>query len=241
MDTFPNVFQPVQAVVYRSDYRLKGRWAEEVFGNTHPVVLEIGCGKGEYTVGLARLYPEKNFIGIDIKGARMWKGAKEALDTGLKNVAFLRLYAENLERVFAPDEVDEIWITFPDPQMSKARKRLTGCRFVTLYSKCMKPDGIIHLKTDSNFLFRYTMEMIRANGLPLHTYCADLYGERGADDRILGIRTFYEQQWLNRGKSIKYIEFSTRPDAVLSEPEVEIERDDYHSEARYMTAVCKEG
>lgn len=133
MDTLSNVFQPRHEEIFRTDYKLKGKWNAGVFRNNHPVILEIGCGKGEYTVELAKLFPEKNFIGLDIKGARMWKGAKMAAAENLSNVAFLRMYAELLESAFAPEEVAEIWITFPDPQMSKARKRLTGTRFLSLY------------------------------------------------------------------------------------------------------------
>ena len=137
MEVLPNVFQPKHEEVFRTDYPLKGKWNEEVFHNDHPIILEIGCGKGEYTVELGKLYPEKNFIGLDIKGARMWKGAKTAVEDGMNNVAFLRMYAEMLESVFAPGEIAELWITFPDPQMAKARKRLSGTRFLSLYRKIL--------------------------------------------------------------------------------------------------------
>ena len=148
MEVLPNVFQPKHEEVFRTDYPLKGKWNEEVFHNDHPIILEIGCGKGEYTVELGKLYPEKNFIGLDIKGARMWKGAKTAVEDGMNNVAFLRMYAEMLESVFAPGEIAELWITFPDPQMAKARKRLSGTRFLSLYRKILAPQAVIHLKTD---------------------------------------------------------------------------------------------
>lgn len=233
METLSNVFQPKHAEVFRTEYPLKGKWNTEVFRNQHPIVLEIGCGKGEYTVELAKLYPEKNFIGLDIKGARMWKGAKEAQENGLGNVVFLRIYAELLESVFNTGEISEIWITFPDPQMAKAKKRLTGTRFLSLYQKILKTDGVIHLKTDSPFLYTYTSELIKTNRLPQQINVADLYG-CGMEDKILGIKTFYEKQWLSRGKKIKYIRF-TLPNAIpLAEPDIEIEKDDYHSEARYM-------
>lgn len=234
MEVFPNVFQPRHMDILRTDYALKGRWREEVFRNDRPLVLEIGCGKGEYTVELGKLYPEKNFIGLDIKGARMWKGAKEAVEAGMGNVAFIRMYAEMLASVFAPGEVSEIWITFPDPQMAKARKRLTGTRFLSLYRRILAPGARIHLKTDSPFLYAYTMELIRANRLPVEEHTADLYGGREGQDGILGIKTFYERQWLSRGKQIKYIRFSLPAEGFLVEPDVEIERDDYHSETRYM-------
>lgn len=237
METLPNVFQPRHAEIFRTEYKLKGQWNREVFRNDHPIVLEIGCGKGEYTVELGKLYPEKNFIGLDIKGARMWKGAKIAAESGMKNVAFLRMYAEMLESVFAPGEIAEIWITFPDPQMAKARKRLTGSRFLSLYQKILQPDAVIHLKTDSPFLYTYTSELIKANQLTATVNTEDLYG-CGMDDKILGIKTFYEKQWLTRGKKIKYIRFSPGYNNVLTEPDVEIEKDDYHSETRFMNPAA---
>ncbi len=233
MEVLPNVFQPRHEEIFRKDYRLKGKWNTEIFCNDHPIVLEIGCGKGEYTVELAQLYPEKNFIGLDIKGARMWKGAKTAQEMCISNVAFLRMYAEMLESVFAAGEIAEIWITFPDPQMAKARKRLTGTRFLTLYQKILAPHALIHLKTDSPFLYQYTTALIHTNHLPEIVNTDDLYG-CGLEDKILGIKTFYEKQWLSRGKKIKYIRFALEAGSLLSEPDVEIEKDDYHSETRFM-------
>ena len=224
METLENVFQPTHEEVFRTDYKLKGKWGEQVFGNDHPIVLEVGCGKGEYSVGLGELYPEKNFIGLDIKGARMWTGAKAAKEKGMKNVVFLRTHAEELESIFAPGEVSEIWITFPDPQMAKARKRLTGTRFLSLYRKFLKEDG----------LYQYTAELVKANHLPVNVNTDDLYGV-GLDDKILGIKTFYERQWLSRGKTIKYIQFSLAGSFQLMEPEIDIEKDDYHSETQFMT------
>lgn len=239
METLDNVFQPLHKEVFRSDYALKGQWKQKVFHNEHPVILEVGCGKGEYTVGLGQLYPEKNFIGMDIKGARIWHGAKAAQNDNLPNVAFLRMYAEMLESAFAPEEVSEIWITFPDPQMAKAKKRLTGTRFLNLYQKILKKDGIIHLKTDSPFLYAYTSELIKINNLKELVNTEDLY-DGGLNDKILGIKTFYEQQWLSRGKKIKYIQFMLNPAEPLIEPDVEIERDDYHSETRFMNTQRQE-
>ena len=233
METLENVFQPTHEEVFRTDYKLKEKWGEQVFGNDHPIVLEVGCGKGEYSVGLGELYPEKNFIGLDIKGARMWTGAKAAKEKGMKNVVFLRTHAEELESIFAPGEVSEIWITFPDPQMAKARKRLTGTRFLSLYRKFLKEDGLIHLKTDSPFLYQYTAELVKINHLPVNINTSDLYGS-GLDDKILGIKTFYERQWLSRGKTIKYIQFSLAGSPQLVEPEIDIEKDDYHSETQFM-------
>ena len=234
METLENVFQPTHEEVFRTDHKLKGKWGEQVFGNDHPIVLEVGCGKGEYSVGLGELYPEKNFIGLDIKGARMWTGAKTAKEKGMKNVVFLRTHAEELESIFAPGEVSEIWITFPDPQMAKARKRLTGTRFLSLYRKFLKEDGLIHLKTDSPFLYQDVAELVKANRLPVNVNTDDLYGV-GLDDKILGIKTFYERQWLSRGKTIKYIQFSLAGSFQLMEPEIDIEKDDYHSETQFMT------
>ena len=236
METLENVFQPTHEEVFRTDYKLKGKWGKQVFGNDHPIVLEVGCGKGEYSVGLGELYPEKNFIGLDIKGARMWTGAKAAKEKGMKNVVFLRTHAEELESIFG--EVSEIWITFPDPQMAKARKRLTGTRFLSLYRKFLKEDGLIHLKTDSPFLYQYTAELVKVNHLPVNVNTDDLYGV-GLDDKILGIKTFYERQWLSRGKTIKYNQFSLAGSSQLMEPEIDIEKDDYHSETQFMTRQLK--
>lgn len=233
MEKLENVFQPRHEEIFRKDHPLKGKWGKEIFRNNHPIVLEIGCGKGEYTVGLGKLYPEKNFIGIDIKGARMWHGAKAALEQNITNAVFLRIYAEMLTSVFAPEEISEIWITFPDPQMAKARKRLTGSRFLSLYTQFLKSGGVIHLKTDSPFLYAYTSEVIQTNRLKCHVRTEDLYAA-GMEDKILGIKTFYEQQWLSRGKQIKYIRFSLDDMNTFEEPDTEFEKDDYHSEARYM-------
>lgn len=233
MEELPNVFQPKHAEIFRTNYTLKGKWNQDVFHNHQPIILEIGCGKGEYTVELGKLYPEKNFIGLDIKGARMWKGAKTAHQAQMTNVAFLRMYAEMLESAFAPGEIAEIWITFPDPQMAKARKRLTGTRFLSLYEKILAKGATIHLKTDSPFLYTYTSELIKINHLTEFVNTEDLYG-CGLEDKILGIKTFYEKQWLSRGKKIKYIRFSPDHSTPLIEPDVEIEKDDYHSETRFM-------
>ena len=204
--------------VQEGGFPLKGRWGADFFGNGNPIVLELGCGKGEYTVGLARHYAGKNFIGIDIKGARIWSGATAALRAGMTNVAFVRTSIELLEHFFAPDEVSEIWITFPDPQMKKVNKRLTGTRFVEMYRRVLAPGGVIHLKTDSPFLFAYTSMMTEHNGLDVLTKTADLYAGSASDDPILGIRTHYEQQWLDRGLTIKYLSFRPGEALALAEP-----------------------
>lgn len=232
MNILPNVFQPIHKDVYNTDYKLKGNWHSTVFKNNNPIVLEVGCGKGEYSVALAKMYPNKNFIGLDMKGSRMWHGAKEAIESAIDNVAFLRTHAEVLSSMFQKGEISEIWITFPDPQMSKVKKRLTGTRFLSLYQQIMADNGIIHLKTDSPFLYNYTSEMIKTNHLPLVANFSDLY-DGGCEDKILSIQTFYEKQWLNRGKLIKYLQFIL-PQQPLAEPDVEIEKDDYHSQACYM-------
>ena len=158
MERYENVFQYPFSVADNVPFEMKGRWREMYFKNDNPIVLELGCGKGEYTVGLAKLFPNINFVGVDIKGARMWTGAKESLETGMKNVAFLRTSIELISYFFAPGEVAEIWITFPDPQMKKVNKRLTGTRFMKMYREILSGDGIIHLKTDSNFMYTYTCE-----------------------------------------------------------------------------------
>ena len=211
METFSNVFQPP----YKP---MAGRWREEFFHNDHPIVLELGCGRGEYTVGLAQKYPEKNFIGVDIKGARMWTQIEFITD------------------FFADDEIDEIWITFCDPQMKKATKRLTSTYFMQRYHRIVKPNGLIHLKTDSPFLYTYTMEMLRLNPYPVLCSTDDLYAssldsnELFADARAL--QTHYEKQWLDRGLSIKYIEWQLAPLKAWEEPTIEIEKDSYRSYGR---------
>ncbi|MCM1292421.1 MAG: tRNA (guanosine(46)-N7)-methyltransferase TrmB [Bacteroides sp.] len=225
------VFQYPWAELQKEGFALRGRWHSEFFHNDNPIVLELGCGKGEYTVGLARTNPDRNYIGIDIKGARMWTGARQAVDEQLPNVAFLRTDIELLPYFFAPGEVDEIWITFPDPQMKKVRKRLTSTRFMELYRKVLGDGGMINLKTDSPFLYTYTGIMARSNRFPIEIDTADLY-HSGMDSDTLRIRTYYEQQWLDRGLTIKYVRFALPQQGELVEPEVEIEHDTYRSFSR---------
>jgi tRNA (guanine-N7-)-methyltransferase len=227
MSTYPHVFQYPFSVLKEQEFEMKGQW-NRFFGNNHPIVVELGCGKGEYTVGLGKLFPDKNFIGVDIKGARMWSGAKQSLQDNMQNVAFLRTHIELINYFFATGEVSEIWITFPDPQMNKVNKRMTSTRFMKLYRRILKDDGIIHLKTDSNFMFTYTREMVKVNHFPLLVETDDLYHSGLADD-ILSIRTFYEQQWLDRGLNIKYIRFLCEPRETDIEPDIEIEHDSYRS------------
>ena len=235
MASYPHVFEYPYSAVDEAPCEMKGQWGARFFHNDRPIVLELGCGRGEYTVGLARLYPEKNFIGVDIKGARMWTGATEALREGLPNVAFLRTNIEIINRFFAADEVAEIWLTFSDPQMKKVTKRLTSTFFMERYRRFLQDGGRIHLKTDSNFLFTYTTYMVEKNGLPMEFSTTDLYHsvlaeQPGTEEaRILGIQTYYEQQWLDRGLAIRYMRFRLPREGVLEEPDVEIEMDEYRS------------
>jgi len=232
LETYPHVFQkPSTALQSGSSFSLKGQWNEEFFKNNNPIVLELGCGKGEYTVGLAKMYPDKNFIGIDIKGARIWTGAKESLEKEMTNVAFLRTNIEMIQHFFAENEVSEIWLTFPDPQMKKTTKRLTATNFMRLYQQILKQEALIHLKTDSNFMYTYTCEMVKSNSYPVRFSTNNLYNS-GLIDTILEIKTFYEQQWIARGIDIKYIQFILEKRDEFIEPDVEIEKDEYRSFGR---------
>jgi tRNA (guanine-N7-)-methyltransferase len=207
----PNVFQPTRAEALE-EYPLKGKWNEEVFKNENRIVLELGCGKGEYSVGLAKAFPDKNFIGIDIKGARFWFGAKEAHETGLDNVAFLRTQIELVDHFFAENEIDEIWITFPDPQIKyrRTKHRMTNPEFLARYKKFLKKDGLIHLKTDSEFLHGYTLGLLQGAGHEIITAHHDIYGapEYEANTPLLReIQTYYEDLFSSKGKTITYIKF----------------------------------
>lgn len=234
MATYPHVFEAPGVAVDEAQFEMRGQWHEKFFNNDNPIVLELGCGRGEYTVGLARLFPDKNFIGVDIKGARMWTGATESLNEGMKNVAFLRTHIEFIDRFFAPGEVAEIWLTFSDPQMKKVTKRLTSTFFLERYRRFLVNDGLVHLKTDSNFLFTYTSYVVDENKLPVLFRTDDLYHTLSVEkdeevQRILGIQTYYEQQWIARGLNIKYLKFQLPTEGELREPDVEIELDDYRS------------
>ena len=235
METYENVFQYPYSVVEHVPFEMQGHWHEEYFHNDNPIVLELGCGKGEYTVGLAKRYPDMNFIGVDIKGARMWTGATQAIKEGLKNVAFLRTNIEIIDRFFAPDEVTEIWLTFSDPQMKNPRKRLTSTYFMNRYRRFLIDGGLIHLKTDSNFLFTYTTYMVEKNQLPLILRTNDLYSENSENSEYseaASIQTYYEQMWIDRGLNIKYMKFHLPHDGELVEPDIEIPLDDYRSYRR---------
>lgn len=212
--SFTNVFEPASEEARVNEYPLKGKWGTEFFGNNKPIIIELGCGKGEYAVGLARKYPEKNFIGVDIKGARMWRGAKTANEEGLKNIAFLRTRIEFIGSFFGPDEVAEIWITFPDPQLKeqRIRKRLTHPEFIEKYRQFLQPDGLVHLKTDSAPLHEYTLEMIEEEQHRILEATNDLYGQSVANIdfdtlEILTIRTHYEILFSEKGFAITYLKF----------------------------------
>ena len=232
METYENVFQYPYSVVEHVPFEMQGHWHEQYFHNDNPIVLELGCGKGEYTVELAKLYPDMNFIGVDIKGARMWTGATQAIKEGLKNVAFLRTNIEIIERFFSQNEVQEIWLTFSDPQMKNPRKRLTSTYFMERYRKFLIDGGIIHLKTDSNFLFTYTTYMVEHNHLPVIERTEDLYHNSQLstlNSPLLNIQTYYESMWIARGLNIKYMKWQLPRNGELTEPDVEIELDDYRS------------
>ncbi len=230
MASYDHVFEADFEALSKGEFLQKGHW-HEWFGNDNPIVIELGCGRGEYTVGLARRDPAKNYIGVDIKGARMHAGATEAANEGLKNVAFLRTRIEFIERFFAPGEVSEIWVTFPDPQMRKPRKRLVGTLMLSRYRTFLRPDGPVHLKTDSPFLLEYTRLMMEHNNITPQAFTSDLYAQ-GEPDPALGIRTYYEQKWIDAGMTIKYIRFIIPQTVDLIEPDVDIERDNYHNVGR---------
>ena len=230
MEHFENVIQIPYKKLQKENFYLKEKWASDFFKNENPVIIELGCGKGEYTVELAEKNPSFNYIGVDIKGARMYVGAKKAIDRNLKNVAFLRTNIEIINQFFAENEVSEIWLTFPDPQMKKVRKRLTSTSFLNLYKQFLKNDGIVHLKTDSNFQFNYTRALVQLNGFEILAETNDLY-ESDILTETLQIKTFYEKQWLSRGITIKYIAFKLNENE-FAEPDIEIEKDEYRSFGR---------
>lgn len=231
LESFSHVIQAPMKHPGQEEHELKGKWNSEFFKNDQPLVLELGCGKGEYAVSQAKFMPSKNFIGVDIKGARMWKGAKMAFEQNISNVGFLRTSIEIVDKFFAPGEVSEIWITFPDPQMKSTRRRLTATNFMEKYRVILKPDGIVHLKTDSNFQYQYTLEMVKENGFEIVANTDNLY-ESDLLNEVLSIQTFYEKQWRERGIDIKYLAFKLSHNEPLQEPDVEIEKDPYRSFGR---------
>lgn len=241
MEQIPFVFQYPFAVLQRDGFKLRGRWHADFFHNDNPIYVELGCGKGEYTVELAHRYPDRNYIGIDIKGARMWTGATRAQRVGLKNVAFVRTSIELLPAFFGPGEIAGIWITFADPQMKKTRKRLTSTRFLEMYRPLMGAGATVNVKTDSAFLYNYTQQLCRANDgiINIRHALTDLYAlTPETAPTPLDIRTHYEQQWLDRGLSIKYLEFDFGPDDNPAErplteiDDSDIDRDTYRSYSR---------
>ncbi len=211
-ETFTNVIQPTRDEVMSGNFAYKGKWNQDFFHNDHPLVLELGCGKGEYTVALAQKFPDKNFIGIDIKGARFWRGAKTAEHGQIANAAFLRSQIELIDHLFAEGEVDEIWITFPDPQIKykRTKHRMTNTEFLQRYKKILKPDGLMHLKTDSEFMHGYTLGLLHGQGHEVLYANHNVYRNEGAPPEVTGIQTHYEQMYLEINKAITYIRFKIK-------------------------------
>lgn len=211
-DTFSNVFQPTREEVVGNEFPLKGKWNSEFFQNDNPIVVELGCGKGEYSVGLAERFPDKNFVGIDIKGARFWRGAKTATDTDLNNVAFVRTQIEIIDGIFAEHEVSEFWITFPDPQIKykRTKHRMTNTEFLQLYKRILKLDGVMNLKTDSEFMHGYTLGLLHGEGHEVLYANHDVYKNEGSPEEVTAIQTFYENQYLKVNKAITYIKFKIK-------------------------------
>lgn len=207
-ETFKNVLQPGREELLQNNFKWKGKW-NQFFKNDAPIVLELGCGKGEYSLGLAKRYPHKNFIGIDIKGARFWRGAKTALEEDIANVGFLRMQIELLEHAFAKEEVAEIWITFPDPQIKykRTKHRMTNVSFLESYKQVLRKDGLVHLKTDSEFMHGYTLGILHGSGAEILYAHHDIYSNHQAPEELVNIQTFYEQQYLEKNKKITYIKF----------------------------------
>jgi len=208
--TFTHFFQPSWEEL-SDGFSLRGKWNADFFGNTNPIIIEMGCGKGEYTVDLSDKYPGSNFIGIDKKGARMWRGAKTSNDENRSNVAFIRIRAENIAKVFGPAEIDEIWITFPEPQPNSPRhsKRFTSPEFISRYRQIMKPGSIIHLKTDNEMFYNYTLNVIKEGGHQLLYTNRDLYANQSDPEvkDVIDVQTHYEKIWLEQGLTIKYLRF----------------------------------
>lgn len=209
-DTFANVIQPTREEVFNDSLKLKGNWKQQFFKNNNPIVLELGCGKGEYSVSLAKMFPNKNFLGIDIKGARFWRGAKTALEEKIPNVGFLRTQIELVDLLFEENEIDEIWITFPDPQLkyNRTKHRMTNPDFLAKYKKILKPNGVVHLKTDSEYMHGYTLGLLQGLGLTIEYAHHDVYGTTNAPKNVTEIQTYYENQYLKVGKKITYVRFN---------------------------------
>ncbi|NER16947.1 tRNA (guanosine(46)-N7)-methyltransferase TrmB [Spongiivirga citrea] len=208
-EQFANVVQPKRDDITANNFSLKGKWSADFFKNENPIVLELGCGKGEYTVALGKKYPDKNFIGVDIKGARFWRGAKTGIEENITNIGFLRTQIELIDQLFAAEEVSEIWITFPDPQIKykRTKHRLTNMDFLDKYQTILKPDGIVHLKTDSEFMHGYTLGLLHGLGHEIEHAHHDVYSNTYAPEEVTSIQTFYEKQYLEKDKAITYIRF----------------------------------
>ena len=211
-ETFENVFQPTREEVVGGDFPLKGKWNSDFFKNDHPIIVELGCGKGEYTIGLAEKNPNINYIGIDVKGARFWRGAKTAVDSGMKNTAFVRTQIELLDFIFDTHEIAEIWITFPDPQIKykRTKHRMTNSEFLQLYKKILVADGCVNLKTDSEFMHGYTLGLLHGEGHEVLYANHNVYKNEGSPSEVTGIQTFYEKQYLEVNKAITYIRFKIK-------------------------------
>lgn len=211
-ETFVNVFQPTRDELVSNIFELKGNWRTKVFKNNNPLVLELGCGKGEYSVALAKKYPNKNFIGIDIKGARFWRGAKTAIEENICNVAFLRTQIELIDHAFANNEVDEIWITFPDPQIKykRTKHRMTNAEFLKRYKTILKPEGVVNLKTDSEFMHGYTLGLLHGAGHEVLYANHNVYKQEGSPEEVTSIQTYYESLYLEQNKPITYIRFKIK-------------------------------
>lgn len=236
IDTLPFVLQYPRQRLLEEGFPYAGKWRSHFFDNSYPITLELGCGGGEYTVSLAKEFPQGNYIGVDRKGARIWSGAKRVEEDALANVAFLRTDISFIADFFAPGEVSAIWITFPDPMMKKAKSRLVGSLFLEKYRKILAPDGVIFLKTDSSFLYEYTVLLLETNQIKPIAATNDLYApEEPLRNQVPYAATRYESQWLARGKTIKYIAFSLKdaPDTLI-EPEHEPPHDEYKSITRFM-------
>jgi len=209
-ESFSNVVQPTREEAVNDGLKLKGNWGTSFFKNDRPIVLELGCGKGEYSVSLARMFPDKNFLGIDIKGARFWRGAKTALEENLHNVGFLRTQIELIDLLFDENEIDEIWITFPDPQIKykRTKHRLTNQEFLDKYKKILRPKGIVHLKTDSEFMHGYTLGLLHGLDIEIEYAHHNVYVNSYSPKEVTQIQTFYEKQYLDKGKPITYVRFN---------------------------------
>ena len=210
--TFSNVFQPTREELVSDRFKLKGKWNSDFFKNDNPIVLELGCGKGEYSVSLGELFPDKNFIGLDIKGARFWRGAKTALENNMSNVAFVRTQIELITSIFEANEVSEIWITFPDPQIKykRTKHRLTNAEFLEKYKTVLNENGVVHLKTDSEFMHGYTLGLLHGAGHEVEYANHNVYRNEGSPKEVTAIQTFYEKQYLEVDKAITYIKFKIK-------------------------------